>query len=362
MFPTAVQPKGDFTMKLTCKVAIIAAALIGAPLARAHDFDCVKTVNGQQSLTVSTFPTTLNYEWVITNPLTVPSIITSIDDSMFDVSLTPPITVAAMDSVSATQSIVLDTFEECVELAKAEPTDSTIQFTNTLTVGFEGGSTSCWAKVVCKPPEKGEGCLTRTPGFWGNHPDVTAEFLPVESCGLDLTTTLAGDEGSATEDLCSVGKDHKLYASPQQAQLVRQCAAAALNIAASDALGGSCEDTKGFDRFAECCSAEACAAVPEGCIDDLDEFNNSTDTLVDDGGDVDLCQALELGPPCDADPEQCQTANGNAFINDRSAAMTALSSGARLSEPVSGGCASGSAGVLALLATATLLVARRPKR
>jgi hypothetical protein len=29
---------------------------------------------------------------------------------------------------------------------------------------------------------------TRTPGFWKNHPDAIAKFLPVEYCGREVTT------------------------------------------------------------------------------------------------------------------------------------------------------------------------------
>lgn len=346
-------------MRLPWKGAAVAAAMVAAPLARAHDFVCVKTVNGQQSLEVSTFPTTLNYLWVITNPLTTPSTITSLDDTMFDISLTLPLTLAPGASTSATQTIVLDDLEECVELANNPSPGSPIQFTNTLTVGFDGGSRTCKATVLCRPP--GKGCLTRTPGFWGNHPGVTEEFLPIESCGHELTTTTAGTAGSVTEDICSVGKDHKLYDSPQQAQLVRQCAAAALNIAASEALGGSC--TAGSTLFERCCSD--CGSVASGCIEDLDAFNNSADTLLEDGNEIELCHALGLGPPCGADPSQCQAAQGNGFINatpTASSPTVSAPTAAPTSAPTSGGCGSGPAGVLALLATAGLLAGLRRRR
>ncbi len=163
------------------------------------------------------------------------------------------------------------------------------------------------ANVECN---RGEGCLTRTPGFWGNHPDVTANFLPVTSCGRSLDDTLAGAAGSVTEDLCSLGRDKNVYASNQQAQLVRQCAAAALNLVASEDLGGSCGEsaTALFDR---CCTS--CDTVGAGCIDDLDAFNNSRDTLLgESGGEISLCKA---GPPCNAEPGQCKLARDNGVIN-----------------------------------------------
>jgi hypothetical protein len=86
-----------------------------------------------------------------------------------------------------------------------------------------------------------QGCLTRTGGFWGNHPAITAQFLPLSSCGISLTTTSANTAGSATEDICFGGKDFKQgKTSPQQLQLIRQCTVAALNIDATMENGGNC--------------------------------------------------------------------------------------------------------------------------
>jgi len=90
------------------------------------------------------------------------------------------------------------------------------------------------ANAVC--PGAGEGCLTRTPGFWGTHPHVTDDFLPLTVCGVDLDTVAAGSGTSATEAMCSVGKDGKIL-GPQLTQLVRQCTAALLNVAASTSGG-----------------------------------------------------------------------------------------------------------------------------
>jgi hypothetical protein len=160
------------------------------------------------------------------------------------------------------------------------------------------------------------GCLTHSAGFWGNHPAITAEFLPVWSCGIELISTLPYDEGSATEDLCKSGKDFKNNGtSPQQLQLIRQCTAAALNIAATAANRGSCESE--FRDLAalldECCEGLCNAGAPaafisdSGCIEDLDVFNNSDDTL-DPVPDL----FLDPGP---AEPGLCEEARGNGFVN-----------------------------------------------
>ncbi len=347
------------------KGAAAAAAILAAPIASAHQFTCEKTVDGQDVVHVTTYPTTVTYVWTITNPLSVPSTTNLVTDSVFfpqgssNLPFTLPLTLAAGASVTESEPLTIDTYDECVRLANATA-GGVVTLTNTLTVWFDSTSTTCDAQVVCHPP--GEGCLTRTPGYWGTHPEITAKFLDpaLESCGEELTTTAVGVTGSITEDLCSVGKDHKLYGSPQEAQLVRQCAAAALNIAASEFLGGSCEE--GSEVFAECCAS--CGSVPSGCIEDLDEFNNSADTLLVDEEEINLCKVpnLEIGS-CAADPGLCQAANGNGYVNDREVAVTTaatVSAGAAgPGGPTSGGCSGGPGGVLALLGTVGLLALHR---
>jgi hypothetical protein len=152
--------------------------------------------------------------------------------------------------------------------------------------GPEGPVTADADPVVC---EGGQGCITRTPGFWGNRSNITAQYLNLEVCGVTLDNVEKGSETSATEAICSVGKDHKLQESPQMAQLIRQCTAAALNIAVSTEEGGSCESESNIGMvYNNCCDAESiCTGVDEGmsineCIYQLDEFNNSMDTLDSD--------------------------------------------------------------------------------
>ncbi|HKY32628.1 MAG TPA: hypothetical protein VJV23_08845 [Candidatus Polarisedimenticolia bacterium] len=183
--------------------------------------------------------------------------------------------------------------------------------------GIEGSDKTITAVAddVC---EAGEGCLTRTPGFWGTHPHVAEGFLPVEVCGISLTHAEAGAAGSTTEDLCFGGRDFKAAStSPQQLQLIRQCTAAALNIAASASAGGSCESSfAGINNLvAECCTgpvaacssgAAASALGASGCIERLDAFNHSPDTLAAFG---------PFGQPGPAQPAECREANGNGFVN-----------------------------------------------
>lgn len=213
------------------------------------------------------------------------------------------------------------------------------------------------AQDPCEVPE--EGCITRTPGFWCTHPTVTDIFLdpPLNVCGLDLNNVMVATSGSAIEDLI-VGKDHKGVTSPQQLQLIRQCTAAALNQAASLDNEGDCggtplDSTNFGDVFDDCCNvlctseATGTQISESGCIELLDQFNNSTDTL---GGQCvngtctvggaacmsdeqcapapfnNLGQAMcpvpdmsepELTDACSAQSARCSLANDNGFVNPR---------------------------------------------
>lgn len=167
-----------------------------------------------------------------------------------------------------------------------------------------------FAKDECEFEER-EGCLTRTPGFWATHPHVTAEFLEIEVCGTTLDNVNAGNGHSAIEAMCSVGRDGRIL-GPQLTQLVRQCTAAALNIAASQELGGNCSsDFPGIDTtFAACCGGESiCTGETvgdysvESCITALDFFNNTDpDTLN---------FSSETGP---AQPKACQDSRNNGIV------------------------------------------------
>jgi len=180
-----------------------------------------------------------------------------------------------------------------------------------------------------------EGCLTRTPGFWGTHPRVTALFLSIESCGLTLDTKVPATPGSVTEDLCFSAIDAKANnTSPQQLQLIRQCAAAALNFAASTEGGGSCDNVVLSNGatiaavFNRCCDEESLCTIGasgtrignSGCIGLLDEFNNSDDTI--DCTTLDpssvtfqtFCPSLGANG-FNANPKRCDEANGNGFVN-----------------------------------------------
>jgi hypothetical protein len=173
--------------------------------------------------------------------------------------------------------------------------------------------------------EEGEGCISRTPGFWCTHDRVTELFLPVESCGLTVDNVDVATPTSSTEDLARGNDFNAAYTSPQQLQLIRQCTAAQLNIAATRAVGGNCEaDFPGIDALlAECCD-DLCTSGASGptisqstCIERLDDFNNSEDSLTcdsDPAAPFPFCPSLGANG-FNATPEACEDSNGNGYVN-----------------------------------------------
>jgi hypothetical protein len=150
-------------------------------------------------------------------------------------------------------------------------------------------------------------CLTRTAGFWGTHPAVTAQFLPVTVCGETLSGTAAGSCDSVTEALC-VAPGRELKGMTSYAQMVRQLAAAKLNLQATDANNGTC-GTAVNARIAACealCGASDEAIALSGCIEDLASFNESQDTFP--------ITPAPFNSPGSAAPASCQKANGNGIV------------------------------------------------
>lgn len=158
---------------------------------------------------------------------------------------------------------------------------------------------------------KRSGCLTRTPNFWGMHPEITKQYLEIEVCGITLDNASAGNRFSAIEAMCSTGTDSKILGS-QAAQLIRQCTAAKLNVIATTELRGNClsEFPQIGNVLAACCGNESICTGDaiegysiEYCITKLDFFNNTDpDTLNFDY------------PIGFVNPTACQDARNNGVI------------------------------------------------
>jgi hypothetical protein len=166
--------------------------------------------------------------------------------------------------------------------------------------------------------DPGDECLTRTIGFWGTHPHITSDYLPVTPCGEDLTVFQPGSCDSASEALCST-PGFELRSNPSYVVLVRQLAAAKLNLAATaDLVSGRACGTFEYNGeniqeiLARCDSAEICNANKRtisnsGCIEAVDAFNNSQDI----GFDV---TPEPFDRPGLANPRQCRGARFDRIV------------------------------------------------
>jgi hypothetical protein len=178
----------------------------------------------------------------------------------------------------------------------------------------------CGPACACEATPPGEGCLTRSKGFYGNHPNVTDDFLNITVCGKSLSTIPAGYQTSVTEALCSNPNDAgkgKNGAKQSLIQLEAQLAAAKLNFNASDANDGDCSDMLAtaltnagcqWDNLADIesnlCCADQKTISDSKCIEGLTNFNVEQDTF-------DMTPS-PFDHPGSADPSECKTANGNA--------------------------------------------------
>lgn len=181
----------------------------------------------------------------------------------------------------------------------------------------------CAADQICGPAcaceQAAEGCLTRSRGFWGTHPNITDDFLNVTVCGRTLSSILAGGTNSSvTEAVCSNSNDGGIK-KQAYVQLVAQLATAKLNVNASTANDGDCSDmlsdalanagcpyTTLADIETNLCCADQKTISDSKCIEGLTMFNVEQDTFDMTPPPFDV--------PGKADPTQCQIANGNKNI------------------------------------------------
>ena len=247
---------------------------------------------------------------MVTNTGTAPLVNVTVSDAELGIPPTPIANLAVGESVIIGSG-------DIPALNVAERCDSAGEFTNVASVNAQSGETGAGvndsdpAVLICEGTDL---CLTRTPGFWGTHPHVAVQYLDIDVCGVTIDNTQAGNDHSTAEAMCVSGRDAK-GASPkssmQYLQLVRQLTAAKLNIAASAEGGATCDTVDGVDIDAlieSCellCGASDKEIAASGCIEGLDAFNNSVDTLETFG------PFIQPGP---AAPGECQEANGNGTI------------------------------------------------
>jgi len=206
----------------------------------------------------------------------------------------------------------------------------TANYCNTAHLSCTVGAATATAdsSTVCNvPPPPPGSCISRTPGYWGTHPNQTDSVIndSLTVCGITLTgfgAPLASN--SAVEDLCESNQDansnNVKRTSDQQLQLIRQCTAAAINLQ----LSGDGSITAGetacsafptiATTFGNCCvgptstcdsGASVAAINASGCIGTLDAFNNQFDNVSFPTGFV--------NEP--AKPTACGIATGNHWVN-----------------------------------------------
>lgn len=205
--------------------------------------------------------------------------------------------------------------------------------------GTDGKTVSDTDDDLCETP--GDGCFTRTGGYWGSHPDKTEMFLPVNSCGFSVV-----NRSEALQDICISGQDAKAAGtSMQQLQLVRQCTVALLNINATNTAGGDCEtEFPGITQTISDCCSDLCTSGASkqeignsGCIGMLNAFNN------EDFNGNELDAPFENMP---AEPDECRDARGDGSVNNRNfvAAAEAEGTGPGKSQGKAKGQGKGSSG------------------
>lgn len=264
----------------------IAAMMLAAPLARAHELVCEKTVNGAAVVEVDSYPATVTFQAIVRNvhPTDV-SIVEWVSDPFRD----PPreeldLALPVGGSETFQYEVTIASYDECVALAgdagmSCLADGGCARVDNRFAAGWDHGEAQCTARVVCKPtdvpPPPPPSGATRTLGFWKTHVDAAAACIAAGDIDLGFVTL------DSTEDLLGL-----LWASPARYPsadprdalarfrllLARQTAVATCNTRAFGtttplvadavaALGGTaCEDIKDL-------------------IDDVTAFNEHGDDL-----------------------------------------------------------------------------------
>jgi hypothetical protein len=195
------QPMVGVDMRRMWKAAAAAVALGWGSAASAHELTCEKRVDGQQVLTVSTYPTTVTFGFRVDN---VHPTETSVMMRAEDGALMPwgwewpfplPQAIAVKDFVTHSFELELRSFEECELLASGGGMaggTSSVTFDNTFRVTWELGETQCRARLVCQPEqtppcESGcEGGTTRTMGFFKTHEQALTQCLSAHGGSISL--------------------------------------------------------------------------------------------------------------------------------------------------------------------------------
>jgi hypothetical protein len=127
----------------------VAAAAAGA---RAHEFSCVKTVNGEVVHEIRHYPARLHFKIRVTNTHPTESTALAVEDKLLQslgFKFTPavPFTLAIGQSVQSSFDVTVKSRAECEALAKANSCGG--QLDSVFKVIHDVGETDCAARIVC---------------------------------------------------------------------------------------------------------------------------------------------------------------------------------------------------------------------
>jgi len=133
--------------------AAIAAAIAFSSSARAHEFVCEKTVNGDVVHEIKSYPEKLTFKVSVinTHPTDASTALSVRDALMSSLGVTfapaPPFTVAVGQSADFSFDVTVHDEAECLKLAQAQACGAS--FEDLFEVTFDGGSAQCAARLIC---------------------------------------------------------------------------------------------------------------------------------------------------------------------------------------------------------------------
>lgn len=141
-------------MKAVWKVAGMAAGvMVLAPVARAHELACEKTVNDEKFVEAIRFPMKLEYKLKVENVHpTSPSEVLEASDEVFEQlggeAFDTPFTLPLHGSATESYTVNVEDYDHCLELAKLDGKEDDF-IDNVFTVRWDSGSDVCTARVKC---------------------------------------------------------------------------------------------------------------------------------------------------------------------------------------------------------------------
>ena len=144
--------------KQTIAAAAVALVLSGA--ARAHEFACEKTIEGEVVHVVADYPATLHFKVVITNthPTDASTAAAVRDDLLTRLGvklIEAPFTLQVGQSAQFETIVRVASAAQCFGLSRAQACTSS--FEDAFQISFDGGVAQCAARLICMPDGRAGG-------------------------------------------------------------------------------------------------------------------------------------------------------------------------------------------------------------